>query len=128
MQANWSCFLAQKFKGARFFTWNIENCIQNKAYLLLLRKIFQKYTGSKRQRLNHWAVIKLNQIFVISMKFEVDLVCFKRNPKFTILDDFPIFSTEAWNRPQVRRRSRICGSFWCHTNFYTTINEFKNRK
>ncbi len=70
------------------------------------------------------------------MKFGVDLIRFKRNPKFGQNPDFGmrfwtifrLFFTDNRNRPQIQRRSRICGSFWRDTNRHTTINEFRNQK
>ena len=79
---------------------------------------------------------------MISIKFRMDLMYFKRNPWhgpkkislgyspafFAIFIDFRVFWMETWTIPDFTRGSRKSGSFLRHLNGYLAMTTFRNRK
>jgi hypothetical protein len=103
-------------------------------------QIFQKYTGSKRLRLNHWADDKKKYSWspwnlgsITSNLNEIqNLVKIENFPE--LLDDFGVnrkfekMKNKTWTLPQIWRGSRIYGSFVRQMNIYSTTDSFRKRK
>jgi hypothetical protein len=92
-----------------------------------------------RYLLNYWAEVKLIHRFVISIKFRMDKMYFKRNPwhgpkkislnyTSSIFDDFQVFWMETWAITCITRGSRKSRSFLRQLYGYLTMSTFRNRK